>query len=50
MRGSQLPGTALTVDASGVGATQPVAPDQVGGRDSPANRALNRRVVITYTG
>jgi len=38
----------LQIAASGVGETQPVAPDMLGGKDNPAGRALNRRVVITF--
>jgi len=43
-----LAGKPLQIAASGVGETQPVAPDMLGGKDNPAGRALNRRVVITF--
>jgi len=38
----------VQIAASGVGETQPVAPDQVAGKDNPAGRAENRRVVISF--
>ena len=42
---------ALTYTSSGQGANNPVAPNQTpDGKDNPAGRAQNRRVVITYTG
>ena len=39
----------LTVDVSGRGASEPVAPNTIGGNDNPDGRAANRRVTITYT-
>ncbi len=38
----------IQIVASGVGETQPVAPDMIGGKDNPPGRALNRRVVLTF--
>lgn len=35
--------------ATGRGSADPVAPNAVAGQDSPAGRALNRRVTIVYT-
>ncbi len=39
----------LTVDVSGRGASDPVAPNSIEGNDNPDGRAANRRVTITYT-
>ena len=39
----------LTVDVSGRGASDPVAPNAIDGNDNPDGRAANRRVTITYT-
>lgn len=39
----------LTVDVSGRGASDPVAPNSIDGNDNPDGRAANRRVTITYT-
>ncbi|MFT3761599.1 MAG: OmpA family protein [Pseudoxanthomonas sp.] len=39
-------GAAADADARGYGETQPVAPNQINGRDNPAGRQLNRRVEI----
>ena len=38
----------LLATASGRGETQPVVPNEVDGKDSPENRAKNRRVTISY--
>lgn len=38
----------LQFQVSGRGAREPVAPNQVGGRDNPDGRARNRRVTITF--
>lgn len=38
----------LRFQVSGRGAKQPVAPNQVGGRDNPGGRARNRRVEVTF--
>lgn len=37
----------LTYQARGLGESNPVAPNTVGGKDNPAGRAQNRRVTIT---
>lgn len=39
----------LTVDVSGRGSSEPVAPNSIDGNDNPDGRAANRRVTITYT-
>ncbi len=41
----RAPGVRLA--AAGVGESQPVAPDAIGGADNPSGRRLNRRVTIT---
>ena len=38
----------LRFEVSGRGATSPVAPNQIDGRDNPEGRARNRRVEITF--
>jgi outer membrane protein OmpA-like peptidoglycan-associated protein len=45
----ESPVKGLTLRAAGRGSQDPVAPNQVGGKDNPQGRALNRRVEITYT-
>ena len=39
-------GAAAQASARGLGETQPVAPNEVGGKDNPGGRQLNRRVEI----
>ena len=39
----------LTLDVSGRGSADPVAPNAIDGNDNPDGRAANRRVTITYT-
>jgi outer membrane protein OmpA-like peptidoglycan-associated protein len=41
--------TDLTLEVSGRGEADPVAPNTIGGNDNPDGRATNRRVTITYT-
>lgn len=36
----------LVLDVKGFGETKPVAPNEVGGKDNPENRAKNRRVEL----
>ena len=38
----------LRATASGKGETQPIVPNEVDGKDSPENRAKNRRLTISY--
>jgi outer membrane protein OmpA-like peptidoglycan-associated protein len=38
----------LTLDVSGRGSADPVAPNSIDGNDNPDGRAANRRVTITY--
>ncbi|MDR1441768.1 MAG: OmpA family protein [Bifidobacteriaceae bacterium] len=38
----------LTVTDEGHSSSQPVAPNEIEGKDNPAGRALNRRVVLSY--
>ncbi|XRQ11816.1 OmpA family protein [Actinomadura welshii] len=47
LRGA-LQGSDLRIEAKGYGETQPVAPNEKGGKDDPDGRAKNRRVDITY--
>lgn len=47
LRAGTPPGTQVTTD--GRGEKDPVAPNQVGGKDSPEGRAKNRRVSISFT-
>lgn len=39
----------ITYTVDGRGSSQPVAPNEIDGKDNPAGRALNRRVTIAYT-
>ena len=39
-------GAAQQAQARGYGESQPVAPNEIGGKDNPAGRQLNRRVEI----
>jgi len=38
------------IAASGMGETQPVAPNMINGKDNPEGRAMNRRVEIEVVG
>lgn len=38
----------LSGTAAGHGANDPVAPNALGGKDTPAGRAENRRVTVTF--
>lgn len=43
-------GDAVTLEAEGRGETDPVAANEIDGRDDPDGRSRNRRVTITYRG
>lgn len=45
----QLERPDVTLEVEGFGASEPVAPNEIEGRDNPDGRARNRRVTITYT-
>ncbi len=47
LRAGTPPGTQVTTD--GRGEKDPVAPNEVGGKDSPDGRAKNRRVSVSFT-
>jgi len=48
--GLQQRGVGAPMQATGYGETQPIAANEVGGRDDPAGRRLNRRVEIVIPG
>lgn len=43
-------GSSVELDIEGRGETDPIAPNEVDGRDDPDGRARNRRVTISYRG